>query len=120
MTNGDEEYEGFYDSSVRSEGDFGAFFECDDETSYFYFCAMQGEQPKIISAHHILSGPLDFEQEDISVRWNRTESHVGLLIKDRLWAVCEAETGVCIVGRYRVGDNSSIPEDVADSFKLPS
>jgi hypothetical protein len=120
MTNGDDSDDGFYDSSVRSQGDFGAVFECDDETGYFYLYDMRGEQPKILSAHHILNGPPDFEQDDISVRWNKTESHVGLLIKNRLWAVCEVETGVCFVGRYRAGNNSNIPEDVVESFKLPN
>jgi hypothetical protein len=105
-----------YESSIRSQGDFGAFFECDGEAAYFYFCDTK-EKLKILTAVQIFSGPADFKQDDLSVRWNETESQVGLFIKNRLWAAYDVETGACHVGSYRTKDQSNIPKEVAESFK---
>lgn len=102
-----------YESSIRTKGDFGAFFEYDFDTGYFYLCKMRSKgNLKIISHNHILSGTPDFKERDVIIKWDPTETKVGLYIRDQLWAVFDVETNAKYGGNYRSGNKLNIPFEI--------
>ncbi len=107
-----------YDSSIRNKGDFGAFFEYDFDTGYFYLCKMRKNgNLKIISWIHILSHAPDFNQNDINIRWDTIETRVGLYIKGQLWAVFDVETNTKYGGNYCSGGQPDIPYEIISCFE---
>jgi hypothetical protein len=75
-------------SSVRSTGDLAGVFEYDGETGYFYLYRTKGGGgTKIIDALHIISGPVDFARDDVSIQWDDSETKVALFVNKTMWAV---------------------------------
>ena len=107
-----------FDSAVSSGGDLAGVFEYDGETGYFYLYKPQHEENrKVVGAIQVLSGPPDFGEKDIVIRWDATESKVGLFIRGRLWAAFDSVTGHKYGGGYRATGKPAIPVEVADAFE---
>src|SRR5262245_45852274 len=107
-----------FDTQLRSTGDLAGVFEFDGDAAYFYlYDKTQPERKKVLGAIHILSGSADFEEEDIAICWDKTESKVGLRIRGQLWAAFDSDTGAAYGGNYRADNNAEIPPEIAASFE---
>ncbi len=105
------------DSAMRSAGDQAGVFEHDGDVGYFYLHEMNNkEDQKVVSAIRVLTGTLDFGEEDIAVRWNATESQVGLSIRGQLWTVFDSRTGGGYGGDYRASGKPWMPPEIAATF----
>ena len=106
-----------FDSSVRSLGDLGGFFEYDGETAYFYlFDHRRPEGHKVVGAIHVTSKRPDFGKDDVRVEWDTSETTVGLLIKGELSAAFSAD-GKKYGGHYEPDARPYIPDAIALSFR---
>jgi hypothetical protein len=101
-----------FESSVRSTGDLAGVFEHDGEAGYFYLYAT-GENRRILSALHVMSGPSSFRAADVEVRWADDGSVVGLFISGRVWAVFDALDGAEYAGNYAAGIGPALPDRVS-------
>jgi hypothetical protein len=107
-----------FDSSIRSAGDLAGVFELDEITGYFYLYKPDvDDNHKIIASIHIFSGSPDFEESDISIRWNASETVVGLFIRGQLWAAFDASNGSAYGGNYAPRKLASIPAVVHNAFQ---
>jgi len=106
-----------FESCARSADDLAAVFEYDGDSGHFYLYMTQDAQgQKIAGSIRVLTGMRDFEQEDVAIRWDENESHVGLFIRGKLWAVFDANTRAKYGGNYQVGMQPQIPAEAADCF----
>jgi hypothetical protein len=106
-----------FDSAVRSKNDFAGVFESNDETSYFYLYDLNANDGrKIIAAIHVASKPIKFDEADVSVAWNGSESAVGVLLKNVLWAVFEVDSQKKFGGDYSTLRDPKIPSEIVKSF----
>lgn len=105
-----------FESLLRANGDLAGVFEFDGETSYFYLFENDERDQKVVGAIHILSGPPDFDQSDITIRWSEEEDLVGLFIKGRLWAAFDEDRRKH-GGNYQPGEHPVLPEEVMRAFK---
>jgi hypothetical protein len=97
---------------VRSAGDLAGVFEYDGETGYFYLYrtnAVAGA--KIADALPVVSGPIDFMADDISIRWDRSEMKVALFINSVMWAAFDCSSGQKLGGNYTTNGKPRIPAD---------
>ena len=107
-----------FDSAFRSASDKAGVFEHDGETGYFYLCeTKRGKYRKIVAHIWVLNGTSDFTVKDISIRWDSTESQVGLFIHGQLWAAFDTSTGEKYGGDYHVGDQPKIPPEITRTFE---
>lgn len=107
-----------FDSAVRSAGDRAGVFEHDGDSGYFYLCETKGQQTKKVTGSiRVVAGTPDFTQEDIEIRWDSTESKVGLFIRRQLWAVFDCETGANFGGDYRPSTQARIPVEIISAFQ---
>lgn len=107
-----------FESSIRSSGDLAGVFEYDGDTGYFYLCATDSSSGnRVLDAIHIVSGSLDFGQDDISVRWDRNEQRAGLFIRGTLWAVFDSMDRSKLGGDYRASTGSQVSAEVASHFE---
>ena len=98
-------------SMVRRTGDLAGVFEYDGKTGYFYLYRTKGAgAAKVIDALHIVSGLIDFAQNDISIQWDDSETWVALSIRNAIWAVFDCISGQKFGGNYGVGERPAIPE----------
>ena len=105
-----------FERSVRSAGDLAGVFEYDGETAYYYlYDQTRCDGRMVVDAIHVTSRTPDFEQEDILVEWDPTETKVGLFIKGQLWAAFD-ESGHKFGGGYRSDDCSDIPSEITAAF----
>lgn len=103
-----------FDSLVRSAGDRAGVFECDGETAYFYLYDMEQEEGgRVLAAIQVLSGVPDFEADDVTIRWDATDSKVGLLIRGRVWAVFDLDNDRSYGGGYAVDGVPTIPDEIS-------
>jgi hypothetical protein len=70
-------------NSVRASRDLAGVFEYDGDTGYFYLYEPKGA--KIIGALHVVSGVINFAFDNVSIRWDHSETKVGLFIKNVMW-----------------------------------
>ena len=106
-----------FDSAVRSAGDQAGVFEYDADVGYFYLYEMKNEEGRnVVSAIRVLTGAPDFGEEDTSIRWNATESQVGLFIRGQLWAVFDSTTGAKYGGDYCANAKPLVPLEMAATF----
>ena len=106
-----------FDSAVRSAGDMAGVFEYDGETAYFYLCATKGQKTqRVVAAVRMMVGTPDFGKGDIEIRWDRTETKVGLFIRQILWGVFETLTGAKYGGDYRCDCRPEIPAEITNVF----
>jgi hypothetical protein len=108
-----------FDSAVRSTDDKAGVFEYDGETAYFYLYETKSNVGhKIVGTIHIMTGMSDFEQEDVAIHWDGTETKVGLFIRGQLWAVFDVKTDMKYGGDYRVSTQPGIPAEITNAFSL--
>jgi hypothetical protein len=108
-----------FDSAVRSAGDLAGVYEYDGEAGYFYLYDTRNEDTrKVIGAISILTGTSDIKEKDLEIRWDSTESKVGLFIREQLWAVFDSETGARFGGNYRVHASAEMPVEVTEVFEV--
>jgi hypothetical protein len=106
-----------FDSSVRSAGDLAGVFECDDDTGYFYFFDQtRGEGNMARAATQVVKGQPDFEQTDIAVEWDPSETVVGLMIRGKLWAAFDENGRSYSGGLYHADRDPNIPSDIKNAF----
>jgi hypothetical protein len=106
-----------FDSALCSDGNHAGVFEYDGETAYFYLCDMLGKEAhKVVGAIRVLVGTPDFMQDDLTIRWDATESRVGLFICGHLWAAFDRKTGNQYGGNYCATAQPDIPSSLVDSF----
>ncbi len=107
-----------FDSCVRSKGDLAGVFEYDGETGYFYLCRARGDAVgPILDRLHILSGPPNFEEIDVLVRWDRQEEKVGLFIRRELWAVFDPASQKTYGGATTDGATPAIASEGSAGFE---
>jgi hypothetical protein len=107
-----------FESAARSKGDLAGVFEYDGETGYFYlYNCGGGAGQQVVGAIRILSGEADFEQTDITVRWDGHERKVGLFIRHQLCAIFDADSGAKYGGNYRGDVQAHIPPEELQAFK---
>jgi hypothetical protein len=100
-------------SSVRLKGDLAGIFEYDGETGYFYlYRTKDGGGTKIMDSLHIVSGPLDFEYDDVLIQWDDSETKVALFVNKLMWAVFDCALGQKFGGDYNVGGKPAIPASI--------
>jgi len=100
-------------SSARSTGDLAGVFEYDGETGYFYLYRTKGAGgTKIIDTLNVISGPVDFARDDVSVQWDDSETNVALFVNNTMWAVFDCTLGRKFGGDYRVGGRPALPTSV--------
>jgi hypothetical protein len=104
-------------SAVRTAGDLAGVFEFDGETGFFYLYEVQAQPGrKVVGAIHIVNGLPDFNQQDISIRWDKTESMVGFFIRSRIWAVFDASARSGFGGNYDLNRSPDISEEIVIKF----
>lgn len=110
--------EEMFDSVLRSVGDFAGVFEFDGDVAYFYlYDATQPEKQKVLAAIHMLSGTPDFNEDDVAISWDESETKVGLRIKGELWAVFDVDARKGYGGNYRAGGTAEIPPAIDALFR---
>jgi hypothetical protein len=93
-------------SATRSSKDFAGVFEFDGETSYFYLYALGGAAGnRIVGAINISRTFNRKDEPQIEVRWNKSESLVGLFYKTSLLASYNANSSNRVDG-YFLGSTS--------------
>jgi hypothetical protein len=104
-------------SKVRSAGDLAGVFEYDGETGYFYLYDERHERNhRVVGAIHVLSTAPDFHESDVRILWDATETCVGLVIRDHVWAAFDTRTGAKYGGDYRAHGNPDVPEGIVRSL----
>ena len=82
-----------YESAVQETGRFGAVYERDSETAYFYLLDLQKvADSQIISAFNIDNDNRMSPDLPVSVRWNETAAVVGLFIDSALIAIFDVSS----------------------------
>lgn len=72
-------------TSTRTKGDYAGVFEYDGETSYFYLYSLGNPDGKKIVGAIGLSYEITMDSEpNLSVRWNKQETKVGVFLRDNL------------------------------------
>jgi hypothetical protein len=106
-----------FDSQLRSDGALAGVFEFDGRTGYFYLYKIEEPQGKrVLGAIRVLSGIPNFDQKDIAICWDDSESKVGLRIRGELWAAFDASTGAGYGGGYNECGQAEIPLHIAARF----
>ncbi|MDB5673322.1 MAG: hypothetical protein JWM65_304 [Sphingomonas bacterium] len=95
-----------YESGVEAAGRFGAVFERDDETAFFYLLDMRRpEGTQIVSAFAVERANNTPADVPVSVRWSETAAIAGLFTGGVLIAVFDLRSAVA-KGRYAEGADS--------------
>jgi hypothetical protein len=106
-----------FESCTRASGDLAGVFEYSDDVGYFYLYDInQDPDHKVRDSIFIVSGQLDFEMHDVSVRWSSKEESVGLFIRDILWAAFDVSKNTKYGGNYIAGMNPILPPIAALGF----
>ena len=84
-----------YESAVHAAGRWGAFYERDDETAYFYLLDLQRPADRrIISALTVDAANRISPDLPVSVRWSEAADLVGLFVDHALTAIFDARQNV--------------------------
>jgi hypothetical protein len=108
-----------FQSAVRSDGSFAGVFEYESGTAYFYLYDTKREKDhKVVGAIRILVGAPDFDDEQVDIMWDKTETKVGLFIRDQLWATFDLEGRIEYGGNYEPNKSTSVPLQLRRAFRL--
>lgn len=100
-----------FKSAKRSCEDLAGIFELDDDIGYFYlYSTAPNGETKIIDHIFLFNGLKELYDFEVSVKWDQSETKVGLFIRDELWAVFNVTTNKKYGGGYRKEDYPTIPE----------
>jgi hypothetical protein len=95
-------------SAVRADGIFGAVFERDDDTAYFYLLDMDGRDgQKIVGAFNATNCAPPGRTE-VSVHWSRDGGLVGLFAGKNLLAVFEVDSDSDAPKHCRMANQSDV------------
>jgi hypothetical protein len=95
-------------SAVRADGIFGAVFERDDDTAYFYLLDMGGRDgQKIIGAFNATNCAPP-RRTEVSVRWSLDGGLAGLFAGKNLLAVFEVDSDSDAPKHGRVASQSDV------------
>ncbi|MCB5946117.1 DUF2251 domain-containing protein [Acidocella sp. KAb 2-4] len=99
-----------YESAIDEVGRFGAAFERDDETAYFYLLDMRKQDGmQIISTFNAKAVTELPAGTPVSVRWSSSAAAVGLFVGGTLLAIFDLRTATPI-GRWAdPADNRLFP-----------
>lgn len=100
-------------SLARSDGRRAGVFEHDGAAGHFYLydpAARAGAG--VLDSLHVVSGACELEEADVEVRWDATESIVGLLIRGHVWAVFDCRTGAKLGGDFVAGASPNLPAGI--------
>lgn len=108
-----------FSSELRHGDDLGAFFEADDDTSYFYLIDLQEpEGCGIKGAVPILGLPDDLKEADVHVWVSSDQEAVGLFIAGRLVAAFEFHSQLCFaLDASDANRHRAIPDWAARRFR---
>jgi hypothetical protein len=70
----------------------------------------------LLDAIRVVSSVAEFEEPDVQVVWDATETHVALIIRHRVWAVFDTRTEAKFGGDYRTDGVPSVPEEIIKAF----
>src|ERR1044072_4849092 len=99
-----------FESCMRANDDIAGVFEYSEDVGYFYLYDLnRSPDQKILDSILIVSGQIDVEANDISVRWSSKEESVGLFIRDVLWAVFDVSTNRKYGGDYMTEMKPTLP-----------
>ena len=60
-------------ASTRSTGDLSGIYEYDEDVGYFYLYQIDDSSTNtILAAVRVVSGPQEFVEDDIDIRWNHS------------------------------------------------
>ncbi len=105
-----------FKSLVRDKGDLGGVFEYDGDTGYFYLYNLSASaNSKIRGGICIFPGPTFVDESKISIKWNKRQNIVSLVIDGLIWAAFE-ENGTPHGGRYTEGRTSSVGQKIIEQF----
>lgn len=105
-----------FKSSERLDGGQSGVFEYDGETGYFYLYDISKEDGKQIIGHlHVVSGSIEFSENDVKIVWDAPREVVGLFINECLWAAFHL-SGKKFGGNYSREKQSLIPIEVKSRF----
>jgi hypothetical protein len=106
-----------FESSVRAAGDLAGVFEYEDNTGYFYLCAITGTAgEKVVDAIQVLRGDWRLETNDIAVRWDARTEKVGLFLKGVLCAAFDVLQQRKYGGVFQPDSSPSLPDAVVRAF----
>ena len=106
-----------FQSSVRATGDLAGVFEYDGETGYFYlYSTSQSGGRKVLGALHVFAGRPDFRQADVDIRWDATETLVGLFIRHQIWAAFDTTSGDGYSGNYAARAPPELPSRISEAL----
>jgi len=93
---------GIFAYGVGRQGRFVAFFEANDDTSWFYLQDrdLDPKSSQIFGAVQVYLGIPDFTEADVDVRWYDGETKVGVFIKGELGAYFDLAAGWGYPGTY--------------------
>jgi hypothetical protein len=108
---------GMFRTSTRTVGDVAGVFESDGDVIYFYLCDLMRQKGKqVVSALYVSAGNPDFQESDVSIKWDKSQQIVGLYIRGRLWGALDLQ-GQKYGGHYRPGKLPEIPAEVLGAFQ---
>jgi hypothetical protein len=82
-----------YESATDDLGRFGAVFERDDETAYFYLLDMRKQEGKRIVSAFNAKAVTDLPADTpVSIRWSSSVAAVGLFVDGVLSAIFDLRT----------------------------
>lgn len=97
-----------YESAVDHLGRYGAVFERDDETAFFYLLDLKQEEAnqivEALNAHAVTAMPADVP---VALQWSAAGEAVGLRIDGELKAVFDLRSDGR-KGRWATGDDETL------------
>ena len=102
--------------NARQSGDLAGVFEYTDDAGYFYLYSTdcKGED-KVVDAIFIVSGKIDFSEDEINVVWSKDELMVALFIREKIYAVFDVGSKICYCEKFSK-KHSHIPDQIKNSF----
>jgi len=95
--------EDIFQAETRSAGDLAGVFEYDGTVGYFYLYDLTGaEEHKILDQVQVLRGAVAINTDDVSVKWDREETKVGLFLHGVLCAMFDTGTGRRFAGASHI------------------
>lgn len=104
-------------SLPRSSGDLAGVFEHDGRVGYLYLLDVHGaEGQRVLAAIEVVDASQSLQGGEVGLLWSETEQLVGIMIRGRLCAAIEGETGRSFGGGYGTSHPPPLPKWVEEAF----